>query len=306
MLLRDYTIFPSTAIVEEVQKKASEILLNFSRTLKSGITPPSIIRTYSSLISDLNNQWKLCVKHQIRSGRQLHSIYVDGCNHYTMTMFISETFNFKVNHGTLFRRINYSFDKFYTMAKMEAAFLLMKYDEVYNFEIQIAIVTMLFKYFNLYTQNGYDDGYNWAICADDITRCLNEICQIEMKSLKSYADKIGDFVPTVKQQPLVKKPKPTCKEDIERCISEGMRQTDIAESIMDNWDVSRPTAYRLMKQFGYTRNYKKKSDTDKQQMTSTTAAEEIPLQVMLQSKDYEIKKLKEEIERLKKELEKQK
>lgn len=197
MLLKDYTIFPSTVVVEEVQKKANEIIDGFCHSLKSGITPPSVIRTFSSLISDLNLQWKLCVKHQIRSGRQLQSIYVDSCNRYTMTMFISETFNFRVNHGTLFRRINYSFDKFYTTAKMEAAFLISKYDEVYNFEIQIAVVTMLFKYFNIYTQNGYDDGYNWAIGADDITRCLNAISQIDLKSLKLYADKIGDFVPTV-------------------------------------------------------------------------------------------------------------
>ena len=220
-----------------------------------------------------------------------------------MSKFISEKFNFKINHGYQFRRISYTFDKFFEMAKMEAAFLTFKYDEVYNFEIEIAVITMLFKYFILYSQNGYDDGYNWAISADDITRCLNMIGQIEMKSLKPYADKIGDFVPTVKQQPLVKKPKPTCKEDIERCISDGMCQTDIAESIMDNWDVSRPTAYRLMKQYGYIQQ-QRKSDTDKQQMTST--ADEIPLQVLLQSKDYEIKKLKEEIERLKKELDKQK
>lgn len=305
MTLLDYLSTPSTIIVEEVAKKANEIIDGFIRSLKSGITPPSVIKTYSSLISDLHNQWKLCVKHQIRSGRQLQSIYVDSYNRYTMTMFISETFNFKVNHGTLFRRINYSFDKFYTMAKMEAAFLISKYDEVYNFEIHIAVVTMLYKYFNLYTQNGYDDGYSWAIGADDITRCLNAISQIDLKSLKPYVDKIGDFVPTVKQQPLVKKPKPTCKEDIERCISDGMSQTDIAESIMDNWDVSRPTAYRLMKQYGFI-HQQRKSDTDKQQMTSTTTADEIPLQVLLQSKDYEIAKLKEEIERLKKELEKQK
>lgn len=72
-----------------------------------------------------------------------------------------------------------------------------------------------------------------------------------------------------------------------------MTQTEKTAAIMENYNVGDKTARNLLKQFGYTRNYKRKSDTDKQQMTST--ADEIPLQVMLHSKDYEIKKLKEEI-----------
>ena len=71
MTLLDYLSTPATIIVGEVAKKANEITDSFIRSLKSGITPPSVIKTYSSLISDLHNQWKLCVKHQIRSGRQL-------------------------------------------------------------------------------------------------------------------------------------------------------------------------------------------------------------------------------------------
>ena len=222
-----------------------------------------------------------------------------------MAKFIADRFSFTVHNGEQFRRVNYTFDKFCEVAKMETAFLLAKYKEVYKFEVKIAVLTVLFRYFNLYSQNGYDDGFTWALEADDIFKCLNFLDGLDLKSLKLYADKIGDFVPSAKQQPIFKKPKPTCKDDIERCISDGMSQSDIAESIMDNWDVSRPTAYRLMKQYGFVRQQRKSEVAEHQKQPTSDNLENVQLQTLLVSKDYEIKKLKEEIERLKKELENQ-
>ena len=88
-----------------------------------------------------------------------------------------------------------------------------------------------------------------------------------------------------------------------------MTQTEIVESIMDNWDVCRRTAYNLMKKYGMTRQYKKTDEAsedvaDVQQQASDIAeyswkytAEKYQKEVV--EKDKEIAELKAEIERLK-------
>lgn len=76
---------------------------------------------------------------------------------------------------------------------------------------------------------------------------------------------------------------------------------------MENWDVSRRTAYRLMNRYGMTRQYKKTASEDVaavQQQASDIAeyswkytAEKYQKEVA--EKDKEIAELKAEIERLK-------
>ena len=130
----------------------------------------------------------------------------------------------------------------------------------------------------------------------------------DMQIYERYAKRVGDFTPMMQPTAVkVKKPKPTCKEDIERCINNDMTQSEIAESICENWDVSRRTAYRLMTKYGFTRDKKTSAAErpDLAEVPTVQSASDVPLQVLLQSKNYEIKKLKEEIERLKKELENQ-
>lgn len=80
---------------------------------------------------------------------------------------------------------------------METSFLIAKYNEVYAFEIDVAITQLLLRYFNVYSVNGWDGGYSYTLSADDIYKVINTIAETDMQSLKRYADKIGDFVPTV-------------------------------------------------------------------------------------------------------------
>lgn len=111
-----------------------------------------------------------------------------------MADYIKERFKYIVNHGEQFKRINYTFDKFLDLAMMEVAFMIAKYNEVYAFEIDVAVVQLLFKYFNIYDVNGWDGGYSYTLSADDIYKVISTIKETDMQSLKRYADKIGDFV----------------------------------------------------------------------------------------------------------------
>jgi peptidoglycan hydrolase CwlO-like protein len=103
------------------------------------------------------------------------------------------------------------------------------------------------------------------------------------------------------------KPKPTTKEDIERCItSDDMTQTEIVESIMENWDVCRRTAYNLMKKYGLTRQYKKADEAAEdvaavQQQASgdISSIDDVrTLRGIVLQQRFEIAELKAEIERL--------
>ena len=310
MKVSNFTRTAPTAIVETVQKKAIDKVLQFTNSIKNSYNPPDVVRMYRESFDEIDAMWKGCVKHHIRYGRQLQSIYCDSCNHYSMADYIKERYDFKVNHGEQFKRLNYTFDKFLDLTMMETALLIAKYNEVYTFEIDVAVVQLLLRYFNVYSVNGWDGGYTYTLSADDIYKVIYTIKETDMQSLKRYAEKIGEFVPTVQPKEIeYKKPKPTTKEDIERCISDDMTQTEIIESIMENWDVSRRTAYRLMNRYGMTRQYNKTDEASEdvaevQQQASDIAeyswkytAEKYQKEVV--EKDKEIAELKAEIERLK-------
>lgn len=305
MKLSNYTLQAATVIVQEVEKKSQEIIFDFVTAIKRGVNPPDVVRVYSERLSDLNAMWKQCVRHHIRFGRQTQSIYIDSCNHYAMSHYIAERFKYQIHHGTEFKRLNYTFDKFLDLAQMEVALLISKYNEVYKFEIEIAVLQLLLHYFSIYSVDGWNGGYLYNIGANDICQVITTLDSSDMQIYERYAKRVGDFTPMMQPTAVkVKKPKPRCKEDIERCINNDMTQSEIAESICDNWDVSRRTAYRLMQKYGFTRESAAER-SDLAEVPTVQSASDVPLQVLLQSKDYEIKKLKEEIERLKKELENQ-
>lgn len=88
-----------------------------------------------------------------------------------------------------------------------------------------------------------------------------------------------------------------------------MTQTEIVESIMENWDVCRRTAYNLMKKYGLTRQYKKADEAAEDVAAVQQQASDIAeyswkytaakYQKEVVEKDKEIAELKAEIERLK-------
>ena len=122
MKISNFTQQAPTAIVETVQKKAIDKVFQLTNAIKNGFNPPDVVRMYKESFDELDTTWKGCVKHRIRYGRQLQSIYCDSCNHYSMADYIKERYSYKVNHGEQFKRLNYTFDKFLDLAMMETAF----------------------------------------------------------------------------------------------------------------------------------------------------------------------------------------
>lgn len=318
MKLSNYTLQASQVIVQEVERKARDIIFDFSSAVSRCVNPPDVVRIYSERLSELNSMWKQCVRHHIRYGRQTQSIYIDSCNHYAMSNYIAERFNFQIHHGNDFKRINYTYDKFLDLCQMEVALLISKYTEVYKFEVEIAVLQLLLHYFSIYSVDGWNGDYCYSIDANDICKVITALDSNDMQLYERYAKRVGDFTPTMLQPSAVrvKKPKPTCKEDIERCIMPDMTQSEIAESVCDNWHVSRRTAYRLMTQYGFTRDKKASAEKrpdlaevptveQQQYVDSFNSLPDNPyiLKTMVHSWQCENKKLKEEIERLTAEIE---
>lgn len=251
MKLSNYLNFATWVIELEVEKKANKISTDFVHSVKVGLSPANTVRIYLEKINELNGLWGKCVKHNIRNGRKLSQIYVDGCNNYSMANYIAERLNFRIHHGKAFKRITYTFDKFLDLAKMEVALLISKYEEVYQFEVDIAVLQLLLKFFVVYNINGFDDNAVWTFLPDDINKLLIELYDSEMSTFERYIKKIGNFPPLVRPQGIiVHKPQIKCKDDIMRCINKDMSQSEKIEAIMENWDISRRTAYRYMSMYG--------------------------------------------------------
>ena len=251
MELRNYVYYATMPIVEEVERIANKISTDFVHSVRINLSPANTVRGYLDRLNELNSLWEICVKHNIQNGRKLGQIYVDGCNNYYMAHYIAERFNFQIHHGKAFKRINYTFDKFLDLAKMEVALLISKYEEVYRFEVEIAVLQLLLKFFVVYNINGFDDKAVWTFHPDDINKLLINLYGSEMSTFESYIKKIGDFMPLKRPQgKLVHKPQIKCKEDIMRCINKDMSQSEKIEAIMENWDISRRTAYRYMSMYG--------------------------------------------------------
>ena len=242
----------ATLIIElEVERNANTLSTDFVHSAKLGLSPANTVRRYLDKLNELNDLWEKCVKHNIRNGRKLGQIYVDGCNNYYMADYIAERFNFRIHHGKAFKRLIYTFDKFLDLAKMEVALLISKYEEVYRFEVDIAVLQLLLKFFVVYNINGYDDNAVWTFLPDDINKLLIKLYDSEMSTFERYIKKIGDFQPLKRPQgKIAHKPQIKCKEDIMRCINNDMSQSEKIEAIMENWDISRRTAYRYMSMYG--------------------------------------------------------
>lgn len=88
MKISNFTQQTPTAIVAEVEKKTIDKVFQFTNAIKNSFNPPDVVRMYKESFDELDAMWKGCVKHHIRYGRQLQSIYCDSCNHYSMADYI--------------------------------------------------------------------------------------------------------------------------------------------------------------------------------------------------------------------------
>ena len=261
---------PFLAVERNLSDECLKTVTQFISSLKDKAIPPSqLIWAYRSKMEQLNEIWRTKCKKQLKAGRTTKSIFVQSLPTYSLSKFALEKLNFKFHHQGAFRRMKYTYQSFIEMAKMETAMLLYKYDPVCPYEVEIAILTLLFKYFDLYSVDALTDTQYWSIQASDIRNCIEHIFNSQLSDLRPYFILIQADCRLIRSpkddKPEIVKTRPTCADDLKKCFVEGMNQTEKKQAIMEYWGIpSIRSAERYMAKFGLTRSYmRKKTEDDK-------------------------------------------
>ena len=101
---------------------------------------------------------------------------------YRLAYYIKEKFNFDL-HPKNFQFINYTYTKFYQLARMETAMLVSKYTDIKDYEIKIAILRLLFTYFSVYSLDAMTDAPFWNITVEDINNVFDNILNSDVNNL---------------------------------------------------------------------------------------------------------------------------
>lgn len=200
--------------------------------------------------------------------------------------------------------MKYSYLNFLEMAKMETAMLIYKYETVYEFEIEIAVVSLLLKYFEIYQEDMMTLQQSWTLQASEIRNVINAIMSMELSELKRYTDLIDVSFALHRKSERKEdfKTRPTCKEDLQMCFTEGMTQTEKKIAIMEQWNItSMRTVERLMQMYGLTRPYNKEAQPKATAEAVTELHNVIPDDLLNVCAERD--RLKQENERLRAEIE---
>jgi hypothetical protein len=211
--------------------------------------------------------------------------------------------------------MNFEFNRFATLAKMEAAFLLTKYQsDLMEIEFEVAIAELFLNYFNL-TKNSFNfdnKQLTWFPQPGDLTKCIEVVKNTDEIDLRPYLCKIDRYfdIPDGEQDATPfedeeeEKRKPTTKEDILKLYKEGMSPTEFNKEIMHYWDVSERTARRLRNKFGLMNPADVSLEESKSEsVENPVLLENNALKQELEAKNQELEAKNQELESLKKELE---
>lgn len=228
--------------------------------------PQVTIHEYKNYFKKIENEWASVVSHNILHGRKSKRIMLQSVGKFNIDSFIEKKLKFKMHHiNGHFARMNYSYYSFVELSKMQVAMLLYKYGyELMDFELRLAVIELLFNYFQLYTE--YDDygpfpEREWIVKVGEIEKCLTYVSNLSTEDIKTYMDCIDpNYRTQIKSRSdtseLKKHLIPQSKEELMKVLKEGMTQTEKAKAIQDYWEVSNRTARTWMKRFGITRGYR--------------------------------------------------
>ncbi len=225
MKLKDYIVEPFAAGEKQLARRAKELVADFILAIEHKQSPSAMITTYKDAFSEIDNLWASTVRKHLKCGRSGKSICIQSLPSYSLFQFAEDKLNYTF-HFQNFTRMQFNRDNYTEMCKMEITMLLAKYEHVYLYEIEVAIIQVLMRYFNVYSVNAITQQSQWDVTAGDINAVINYITNIDMIELKEYAKKIDSTLLLYKSRPkeqhVTLKLRPTCKEDLEQCFVEGM------------------------------------------------------------------------------------
>ena len=261
--------FPIIGADFELQKCANEIISNLLIYISRGANPIETLQSYVwsqySALNEYDDLWAKNQKHIIKSGRKSKNLMMQSFGSYRLAYYIKEKFNFDL-HPKNFQFINYTYTKFYQLARMETAMLLSKYTDIKEFEIKIAILRLLFTYFSVYSLDAMTDAPFWTVSVEDINNVFDNILNSDVNSLNDCFSLLNVTKIIVPQQPKKKPVKalPQSADEILTVIDNSMSAAEKYAAIMEAWPEikSERKAREILSQFGLSRKYTKTEKTE--------------------------------------------
>jgi len=261
MTIRHFCELSKTLGAErKIEIKGNHIFCDFLISM-SNLSPSQVLKTYKGILSDFDDEWREYSQHHIKYGNKVKHIFLKSLGNYSLNLYIEQHFNYKI-HPREFRFIRYSKEKFLELSRMEVALLLAKYEELYLYEINIAVLRVLLTYFEVFSIEAITEKPFWNVCISDINEVINIIADSDMSNFKPFFDIIKPGLQILvphQQRRKTEKIRPTCTEDLLEVIDDNMNQTEKCYAIMEAWNIkSVRSAQRIMQRFGLTNTKKRK------------------------------------------------
>lgn len=218
--------------------------------------------------SDYNKmlgEWSRKITHTYHKGTHKSSnIFVDGVRKFNLDSYILKQYNFTMHHNTPDSRMDFNKEKFYDVCCMEIAMMLCKYKQIFRFEIDAAILKVLFRYFKVYTQVYASSIYLNCIKRNDFYDVRKMLFGTTMLYYEKYRRLIPntDFV-SMPRGGYIKKDVPTVADDITPWIEDWMTREQKCMALMEHFPGIRTkrTAIEYLKKLGFTKTNKKKDNS---------------------------------------------
>ena len=189
--LKEPDTLKSKALSDKIYSTINDIL----SCVNNNIPPVDVYYTRKQLFKELNQQWSKDITHRILIGNKNSNILITKLSNCSIENFFRDEFDFYVSHKT-FKPMNFSLDKIKKVIRFELALMLMKYEEVYRFEIDFGVFLIIFKYFDLRSFNVSKDlletKMGWSFDYSTIVDIFNYI-----QCLK-FEDMVYEFMSTSK------------------------------------------------------------------------------------------------------------
>lgn len=271
-MLKYYLRQPLLGYEKDLNNFETDLFMNLTTSIKNRLNPYSIISTYfgnNSSYDLLDKEWKKNIKHNIYTGNSINSIFISQLRMFKMDKFIQEQFGFVIRYNKAF--MNYTYNKFITLCKVEIAMYIAKYgyENFFYFEFRTMIIRTLFNYLNcayLTQVNLLDEYYSWAFNVEDIFRAIDELENTELKKYLELAKqyKMTSDVHIIKeiQNPTKLKIKriPRSREELVALnMTMEMKASEKYQILYDNYDIHSPsTARYYLNLYGFTDQRKNK------------------------------------------------
>ena len=232
----------------------SSLYNNFIQELKLGVlNPVQLAEKYNQYFEECNSLFK---KNVLKSEKSKFGLFLYQYKNYHLSDYIREKFSFTSSKQN--RRVSYTQDKLYNIVLFEVFLLYQRYNFLYPFMIQYAILQVFTTYFTLFIKDESVKGWAPLYMPDDLETTYNQIIDTDENDIPGFTvdlDKAIFFKAQEHQaqkNDIIRKRKPESKEEI-LTLFDGkgeLKQKEKYSIVAAYYGISERSARRIMNRYG--------------------------------------------------------